>query len=94
MPAYFSPRDNRDEQGGRLYGVIGHIERENPELTLRLGMFGHWLHNVPGQAVFDDVHPFIEVAGGDAPVDDDHWALSENNGGLQWLTNLFNRGGK
>lgn len=94
MDAYFSPRDNRDEQGGRLYGVIGHIDRKNPELALRLGMFGHWLYNVPGRAIFDDVSPFIEV---DVGVEaDERWALSDEslaNGGQNWFTHLFSRKG-
>jgi PRTRC genetic system protein A len=93
MPAYFSPRDNLDEQGGRLYGVIGHIERRNPELALRLGMFGHWLYDVPGQAIFDDVSPFIEVElGGGAEVDD-RWLFEDSAGddSPNWLANLFSR---
>ncbi|MCP4359045.1 MAG: hypothetical protein GY796_13585, partial [Chloroflexi bacterium] len=94
MPAYFSPRDNRDELGGRLYGVIGHLERSNPELALRLGMFGHWLYNVPGRAIFDDVTPFIEVElGGEAEAEAGWVSFDEaapDNAG-NFLTNLFRR---
>ncbi|MCP4992898.1 MAG: hypothetical protein GY934_03795 [Gammaproteobacteria bacterium] len=93
MPAYFSPRDNQDEQGGRLYGVIGHLERTNPELALRLGMFGHWLYNVPGRALFADISPFSEVELGAGAEVNDKWLSEEGlaNNGHSWLANLFNR---
>ncbi|MCP4287453.1 MAG: hypothetical protein GY792_23950 [Gammaproteobacteria bacterium] len=88
MPAFFSPTDDRDELGGRFYAVMGHLERENPELVLRLGLYGHWLYNIPAQAIFDDVGPFVEVY-----VETAELACVEQSepatipGG--WLTNLF-----
>jgi PRTRC genetic system protein A len=39
MPAFFSPKDDADEQGFRFYAVMGHIFKR-PEVRLRLGMFG------------------------------------------------------
>ncbi|MCP4385693.1 MAG: hypothetical protein GY798_30510, partial [Hyphomicrobiales bacterium] len=88
MPAFFSPTDDRDELGGRFYAVMGHLERENPELVLRLGLYGHWLYNVPAPALFDDLGPFVEVYAETAEL-----ACVEQPepatipGG--WLTNLF-----
>lgn len=45
MPATFSPEDDRDESGFRIYGVIGHLNPERdywPEINLRLGVYGNW----------------------------------------------------
>lgn len=41
MPAFWSETDNHDEQGIRLYGVMGRLESQ-PELKLRVGVCGHW----------------------------------------------------
>ncbi|MCQ3972179.1 MAG: hypothetical protein DPW09_01890, partial [Anaerolineae bacterium] len=32
----------------------------NPEIVLRLGMYGFWLHNVPAGLLFDDLGPFVD----------------------------------
>jgi hypothetical protein len=61
MPAYFSGVDDRDELGGRLYAVMGHLDRSRPELLLRLGFYGTWLYNIPALTIFDDISPFEEV---------------------------------
>ena len=61
MGAFFSPTDDEDEQGGRFYAVIGRIDQPQPELILRLGMYGHWLTNVPALTLFDNVEPFVEI---------------------------------
>ncbi len=42
MPARFSKQDNDDEQGLRLYGVVG-IQDGIPELRIRLGVYGYWM---------------------------------------------------
>ena len=39
--AFFSATDDRDEQGFRVYGVVGRLDRPEPELTLRVGIYGH-----------------------------------------------------
>lgn len=41
MPAFWSSTDDRDEQGIRLYGVMGRLDTQ-PELKLRVGVCGHW----------------------------------------------------
>lgn len=61
MPAYFSPTDDRDEQEGRFYGVMGRLDLPNPQLALRLGFYGHWLANVPALALFEGIGPFVET---------------------------------
>ena len=54
--AFFSATDDRDEQGFRVYGVVGRLDTREPELTLRVGIYGHFapLH---WSQVFDGPHP-------------------------------------
>ena len=40
--AFFSATDDRDEQGFRIYGVVGRLDTPVPELTLRVGIYGHF----------------------------------------------------
>ena len=49
--AAFSPTDDTDEQGLRLYGVVGRLGTGRPEVALRVGAYGHFLP-VPWEAVF------------------------------------------
>lgn len=41
LPAFWSPTDNQDEQGALLYGVIGRLDSDRPEIQLRLGIYGY-----------------------------------------------------
>ena len=52
LPARFSPTDDGDEQGLRLYGVMGRLDRPRPHVALRAGAYGHFLP-VPWDTVFD-----------------------------------------
>ncbi len=40
--AFFSNIDDRDEQGFRIYGVAGRLDTDRPELSLRVGVYGHF----------------------------------------------------
>ena len=40
--AFFSNTDNEDEQGFRIYGVVGRLDTDRPELSLRVGVYGHF----------------------------------------------------
>ena len=40
--AFFSATDDRDEQGFRIYGVAGRLDTDRPELSLRVGVYGHF----------------------------------------------------
>ena len=40
--AFFSATDDGDEQGFRIYGVVGRLHDRLPELTLRVGIYGHF----------------------------------------------------
>jgi PRTRC genetic system protein A len=45
MPAKFSPDDDSDETGFRIYGVIGSINRRlahRPKINFRIGVYGDW----------------------------------------------------
>lgn len=42
MEAYFSEQDNRDETRLRFYGVLGRLDSAVPEVTVRVGVYGHW----------------------------------------------------
>jgi len=85
LPAFFSATDDRDEMGARFYAVIGHLERPQPELVLRLGLHGHWLADVPGLTLFDDLGPFVQVyLDSNPPVEIEP---ASPPGG--WLSNLF-----
>ncbi len=42
MPAFFSKTDDRDEQGFRVYGVMGKLDQKVPTIALRVGIYGHF----------------------------------------------------
>ena len=54
--AFFSATDDRDEQGFRVYGVVGRLDAPTPELTLRVGIYGHFAL-LRWSQVFDGPHP-------------------------------------
>ncbi len=41
MPAFFSPKDNTDEVGLKLYGVVGKLDA-TPVVRLRVGVYGYF----------------------------------------------------
>ena len=51
LDAFFSSTDDRDEQGFRIYGVIGQTQKPQPQLVLRLGIFGAF-REIPWDDVF------------------------------------------
>lgn len=45
MAAEFSPEDDREETGLRIYGVIGHLNPRSahwPKINFRVGVYGDW----------------------------------------------------
>jgi len=42
MSAWFSGQDNADEQGLRLYMVVGRLDTLVPEVEIRLGVYGYF----------------------------------------------------
>ena len=58
--AFFSATDDRDEQGFRIYGVVGRLDTFRPELSLRVGVYGHFAP-VDWPQVFDGPDPGLRV---------------------------------
>ena len=58
--AFFSKTDDRDEQGFRIYGVAGRLDNDRPELSLRVGVYGHFAP-VEWSQVFDGPHPGLRL---------------------------------
>ena len=53
MAAFFSATDTADEQGFRLYGVVGHLDSADqhaPEIRIRVGIYGHFW-DIPASTV-------------------------------------------
>ena len=53
VPAQFSPIDNDDEQGFRLYAVVGDLRNLCPTVEFRLGVYGYFLPLTAGQRSFN-----------------------------------------
>ena len=64
--AFFSATDDGDEQGFRIYGVVGRLDAAQPELTLRLGIYGHFA-SLHWRQVFDGLPPGLRLAGEGTP---------------------------
>ena len=62
MRAFFSPEDDNDEDGFRVYGVLGRLDGADPELALRVGVYGHFGRLDWGQ-VFSGPSPRVTVEG-------------------------------
>lgn len=60
MPAFFSATDNRDENGLRIYGVLGRVDQPVVDFKLRISIYGHY-SVLPYQLVFE---PTSEVQNG------------------------------
>ena len=62
LSAFFSATDDRDEQGFRLYGVAGRLDTLLPELSLRVGVYGHFAP-VDWWQVFEGPDPGLRLTG-------------------------------
>ena len=60
--AFFSATDDGDEQGFRIYGVVGRLHSPQPELALRLGIYGHFAP-LRWSQVFDGPPPGLRLTG-------------------------------
>ena len=60
--AFFSATDDRDEQGFRIYGVVGRLDAPRPELSLRVGVYGHFAP-VDWSQVFCGPDPGVRLMG-------------------------------
>ena len=58
--AFFSATDDQDEQGFRVYGVVGRLDSPLPELRLRVGVYGHFAP-VEWSQVFGGPQPTLDI---------------------------------
>jgi PRTRC genetic system protein A len=59
MSAFWSRIDDSDEQGFRMYGVVGRLDTA-PEIRLRLGVYGYRFP-LPAGALFDGAGGFVDA---------------------------------
>ena len=59
LSPFFSPIDNRDEQGFRIYAVIGEVDKA-PKLCVRVGVYGHYF-DIPASTVFEMPDDIVDV---------------------------------
>jgi PRTRC genetic system protein A len=59
MSAFWSRTDDADEQGARVYAVIGRLDTA-PEIRVRVGVYGHW-QPLPVTAVFTGAGGFTDL---------------------------------
>ena len=48
---FFSPVDDRDETGFRIYAVIGSLNKV-PAISVRVGVYSHY-YSIPASTVFE-----------------------------------------
>ena len=71
FPARFSAVDDADEQRLCLYGVIGRLNDETPEVALRVGAYGYYLP-VSWESVFTgEKRPFRDLVSEPEEAEDD-----------------------
>ena len=58
--SFFSNTDDGDEQGFRTYGVVGRLDTPLPELSLRVGVYGHFAP-VEWSQVFGGPNPGVRL---------------------------------
>ncbi|MBD0264588.1 MAG: Mov34/MPN/PAD-1 family protein [Tolypothrix sp. Co-bin9] len=57
-PAYFSAVDNADEQGFRVYAVLGQVRSSRPTIVVRIGLAGYFCP-IPAYMIFE-IPPGLE----------------------------------
>ena len=68
--AFFSKTDDGDEQGFRIYGVAGRLDTDLPELSLRVGVYGHFAP-ADWPQVFDGPQAGVQLVGEEADATDE-----------------------
>lgn len=56
FPATFSGEDDADEQGFRVYCVVGRLDLPEPECRFRLGVYGHF-QDIRWEEIFEEEAP-------------------------------------
>lgn len=59
--AYFSRTDNEEENGFRIYAVMGKFDTLNPEILVRIGLFSYFM-TISASKVFELPNFIVDVA--------------------------------
>jgi PRTRC genetic system protein A len=60
MPAFFSKADDTEENGFRIYAVIGKLKNNYPEIKVRIGLFDYFW-NIPADFIFELPYFFTDT---------------------------------
>jgi PRTRC genetic system protein A len=60
MDAFFSSTDDKEENGFRIYSVIGKLDSNYPEIKVRIGLFGYFW-NIPADYIFELPYFFTDT---------------------------------
>jgi PRTRC genetic system protein A len=61
MNAFFSANDNAEENGFRIYAVIGKLDLHHPEILVRIGLFGYFW-TIEASQIFELPYFFVDVS--------------------------------
>lgn len=71
---FFSGTDDSDEQGLRLYTVVGNCDKNPPGVRVRVGVYGYWLQ-IPWSDVFEgELRGAVEVWDPEPEDNFEQWA--------------------
>jgi PRTRC genetic system protein A len=75
MDPFFSTTDNKDEQGFRIFAVIGKVN-EKPEILVRVGVYGNYW-NIPASMIFELPEEIRDAYYGKGELDYDETNIEE-----------------
>jgi PRTRC genetic system protein A len=75
MEPFFSCTDNKDEQGFRIFAVLGKVN-EKPEIRVRVGVYGNYW-NIPASMIFDLPKEIQDAYPGKGGLDYDETSIEE-----------------
>ncbi len=75
MEPFFSRTDNQDEQGFRVYAVLGKVN-EKPEIRVRVGVYGNYW-NIPASMIFELPEEILDAYYGKGDLEYDETSIEE-----------------
>ncbi len=75
MKPFFSSTDNRDEQGFRIFAVIGKVDNK-PEIRVRVGVYGNYW-DIPASMIFELPEEIWNAYFGKGEMDHDETNIEE-----------------
>jgi PRTRC genetic system protein A len=76
LDPFFSRTDDKDEQGFRIFAVIGNVDT-NPEILVRVGVYGNYW-NIPADMIFELPEQIRDVYYGKGELDHGETNLEED----------------